>query len=146
MRFRHTKFVAFHDTDAMGVAHHGSYIHFFEEARVDWLRELGLMAIHIPQGPYIFAVADLNCQYLKPALFDDKLEIFVECRVDGARLEFRYAIWLERIEAYVATGVTRLVPMGRDLRVRRLPADAREKLASLPWSEQWPPEARVVNE
>ena len=34
--------VQYYETDQMGVAHHSNYIRWFEEARVDWMDQLGL--------------------------------------------------------------------------------------------------------
>lgn len=132
--------VAFHDTDTMGVVHHSNYIRFFEEARVAWLRERGLIDIHAPMGPWAFAVIDLDCRYIKPARFEDELVIRVEGIVKGLRLTFRYAIWSKRLNTWICTGTTTLVPLDADLRPARLPESVREQFGAESWSETWPPE------
>ena len=129
--------VAYHETDAMGVVHHSNHIKFFEEARVEWLRDRGLMSIHAPQGPYIFAVTKLETRYFKTAIFDDLLEVWVQARLVGARMHFRYTIWSPRLSAFIAEGTTELVPVTAELQATRLPRDVCDQFRQEPWSESW---------
>lgn len=131
--------VAFHETDAMGVVHHSNHVKYFEQARVEWLRARGLIEIHHPYGPYVFAVHGLEAKYLRPARFDDELETHVEVRLEGIRLHFQYAIRSLRTNEWIATGSTTLVPVNTDLKPARLPADVVAKFRTEPWSEEWPP-------
>lgn len=131
--------VAFHDTDTMGVVHHSNYIRYFEEARVAWLRERGLIELHQPMGPWAFAVIELDCRYIKPARFEDELVTRVEGIVKGLRLKFRYAIWSKRLESWICTGHTILVPLNKDLRPTRLPEAVLQQFGAESWSETWPP-------
>jgi acyl-CoA thioester hydrolase len=138
--YKYQRRVAYHETDAMGVAHHSNYIKFFEEARVSWLRDQKLIAIHAPQGPFTFAVVDLDCQYKKPCTFEDDLEIVVDARLDGIRIVFRYAIWHPRTNSWIATGRTTLVPLNAALRPARLPDDVRSAFSQGAALKDWPPQ------
>ncbi len=129
--------VAYHETDAMGVVHHSNHIKFFEEARVEWLRDRGLMELHAPVGPYIFAVTKLETRYYRTAKFDDLLEVWVQGRLVGVRMHFRYAIWSPRLTAFIAEGTTELVPVTSQLQATRLPRDVCDQLRLEPWTEQW---------
>jgi acyl-CoA thioester hydrolase len=131
--------VAFSETDAMAVVHHSNHIKYFEEARVEWLRDRGLIEIHAPYGPFIFAVQEVHARYLRPARFDDALATHVEARVEGARIFFQYAIWCERLKEWMALGSTTLVAVNAELRPTRLPASVLERFRKEPWSEVWPP-------
>jgi len=131
--------VAYHETDAMGVVHHSNHVKFFEEARVEWLRDRGLMSIHAPHGPFIFAVTRLEARYFKTASFDDILEIWVQARLVGARMHFRYAIWSPRLASFIAEGSTELVPVTVELQATRLPREVCEQFRSEPWDETWTP-------
>jgi acyl-CoA thioester hydrolase len=132
--------VAFYDTDAMGVVHHSNYIRIMEVARVGWMRDLGLMKFHIPEGAHVLGVIALNVEFLRPCIFDDELLVCLEGRLNGARLEIRYALWLERIGEFVALGRTDLVPMvAARLVPSRFPLEMRAPLRESPWREQWPP-------
>lgn len=139
--FNYTCRVAFHDTDTMGVVHHSNYIKYFEEARVAWLRDRGLVQLHRPLGPYSFAVIELDCRYIRPAQFEDELVTRVEGIVKGLRLTFRYAIWNKRAEEWIATGTTVLVPLDENLKPARLPEKVRSsfKDGSAGFHGEWPP-------
>jgi acyl-CoA thioester hydrolase len=64
--------VYFEDTDLSGVVYHANYLRWFERARSDMLRLLGIdqRAAH-EAGEGAFAVTDLALRYLRPARLDD---------------------------------------------------------------------------
>jgi acyl-CoA thioester hydrolase len=131
--------VAYHETDAMGVVHHSNHIKYFEEARVEWLRSKGLMELHQPYGSLVFAVVKLETRYLKPARFDEELEVWVQGRLEGAKIQFQYALWSKHQKTIIADGWTTLVPINEQFRVARLPESAVRGFSDEPWSEVWPP-------
>jgi acyl-CoA thioester hydrolase len=68
--------VYYEDTDLSGVTYHANYLKWFERARSDLLRLLGVdqrAAIEAGEGAY--AVADMHIRYLAPAKLDDVLRI-----------------------------------------------------------------------
>ncbi len=74
----------YEDTDLSGVVYHANYLRWFERARSDMLRVLGIdqrAAIEAGQGAY--AVADLTIRYLRPARLDDN--VLIESRCTEAR-------------------------------------------------------------
>ncbi|GAA0421454.1 tol-pal system-associated acyl-CoA thioesterase [Cocleimonas flava] len=71
--------VYYEDTDAGGVVYHSNYISFFERARTEWLRHLGYeLDVLSEEQHVIFVVKALNCDYLRPALFNDELFVSAE--------------------------------------------------------------------
>lgn len=144
LAFTYRTRVAFHATDAMGVVHHSNHIKYYEEARVAWMRERGLIDVHHPYGPLVFAVVDLRSRYMKTARFDDALEVRVEVKAEGLRILFRYAIWNERTSEWISEGETTLVPINDEMRPTRLPENAREVFGREPWSATWPPEVKPI--
>jgi acyl-CoA thioester hydrolase len=68
--------VYFEDTDLSGVVYHANYLRWFERARSDMLRLLGInqRAAH-EAGEGAFAVTDLALRYLRPARLDDAVVI-----------------------------------------------------------------------
>lgn len=137
--FFHEKRIAFHETDAMGVVHHSNYVRIFEEARVAWLRDRELTHIHTPVGPYTFAVVHVDVRYLKSARFDDLVRVYLQGRLQGVRIQYRYAIWCDRVGAWLTEGSTELVPVDANLKVARLPKEVVEVFARDGWDETWPP-------
>lgn len=72
--------VYYEDTDLSGVTYHANYLRWFERARSDLLRLLGIdqrAAIEAGEGAY--AVADLAIRYLRPARLDDDVVIVTAC-------------------------------------------------------------------
>lgn len=136
--------VAYHHTDAMRVAHHSNYIKWFEEARVEWLRDSGLMEFHHPYGPYVFAVIRLENRFFKPARFDDELEVWTQGRVErGLRVHFQYALWSARLNRVIADAKTELIALTDDFKPARLPEALVSGLQHEPWDDVWPPEPSV---
>lgn len=76
--------VYYEDTDAGGVVYHSNYINFFERARTEWLRNLGLEQDQlVSEHQLIFVVRALDCEYLRPALFNDELFVTADIRELG---------------------------------------------------------------
>ena len=74
----------FEDTDLSGVVYHANYLRWFERARSDMLRLLGIdqrAAQEAGEGAY--AVADLTIRYAAPARLDDA--VLIESRVEEMR-------------------------------------------------------------
>ena len=76
--------VYYEDTDAGGVVYHSNYINFFERARTEWLRSLGFEQDQlVSEHQFVFVVKSLNCEYLRPAIFND--ELFVTADIIALR-------------------------------------------------------------
>jgi acyl-CoA thioester hydrolase len=68
--------VYYEDTDAAGVVYYANYLKFMERARTEWLRALGFEQTALMQEHKVmFVVRALAIEYLRPALFNDELEI-----------------------------------------------------------------------
>jgi acyl-CoA thioester hydrolase len=79
--------VYYEDTDFSGAVYHANYLKFCERARSDCLRLLGIHHSEM-HGTASFVVRRMVCDFLKPALIDNLLEVetrFVEFA--GARME-----------------------------------------------------------
>lgn len=71
--------VYWEDTDAGGVVYHGSYVHFLDRARCEWLRALGIEQHHLQQTEdVVLAVREMRMDFLKPARLDDMVQVTVE--------------------------------------------------------------------
>ena len=75
--FKYSAFtrVGFSDTDAQGIVYYGRYLPYFDDARVEYLRHLGLL--HAALGNCEFVMRASHVLYEAPARFDDLLEVFV---------------------------------------------------------------------
>ena len=75
----------FEDTDLSGVVYHANYLRWFERARSDFVRLLGIDQRAVNEaGIGAFAVADLAIRYAAPARLDDGVQIETRCIELGA--------------------------------------------------------------
>jgi acyl-CoA thioester hydrolase len=99
--------VRFHETDAMGVVHHASYLHYLEDARVDFLRQLGrpYSALRDVDG-IEFAVIGIELAYHAPLRFDELFEVHAGIG-SVRRASFTIEYLVERDGLAVLAGHTR---------------------------------------
>jgi acyl-CoA thioester hydrolase len=76
MSFQFPVRVYWEDTDAGGIVFYANYLKFFERARTEWLRHLGLQQQALKQETGgMFVVIDTQLTYHRPAQLDDMLEV-----------------------------------------------------------------------
>jgi acyl-CoA thioester hydrolase len=76
--------VYWEDTDAGGIVYHANYLKFFERARTEWLRALGINQNALrEQTGGVFVASDLTIKYLRPARLDDELLVTAAARGTG---------------------------------------------------------------
>lgn len=76
--------VYWEDTDAGGIVFYANYLKYFERARTEWLRSLGLEQRHLQSTlGCIFVVSEAQIKYLRPARLDDQLLITAQLSVMG---------------------------------------------------------------
>ena len=73
--------VGFSDTDAQGIVYYGRYLPYFDQARVEYVRHLGLLARE--RGAAELVMRASTVVYEAPARFDDLLEVFVRTKRIG---------------------------------------------------------------
>ncbi len=76
--------VYWEDTDAGGIVFYANYLKFFERARTEWLRSLGIaqQAMRAQTGG-MFVVSETSARYLQPARLDDELFVTAELQQAG---------------------------------------------------------------
>ncbi|MEQ9593275.1 MAG: thioesterase family protein [Cyclobacteriaceae bacterium] len=85
--------VRFAETDKMGYVYYGNYATYYEVARVDSLRQLGLTYKELEQMGIMMPVLENKSVFLAPALYDDNLKIVTTIRErPGVRIRFEYEI------------------------------------------------------
>lgn len=95
----HTIRVRYAETDPMKYVYYGNYATYFEVARVELFRELGMPYNEIEERGIWLPVSQYSIKYLKPALYDQNLEIhtFIK-KIPGVRIDFDYEIYNESKE------------------------------------------------
>jgi len=122
--------VYWEDTDAGGVVFYANYLKFFERARTEWLRALGVeqSALRRDEGA-IFVVGETRVRYLLPARLDDWLSLSVDVAELG-RASLLVDQRCRRGDTLLAEGSIRIgcVDAGT-FRPRRIPNSILERLA-----------------
>jgi acyl-CoA thioester hydrolase len=101
--------VRYGETDQMGYMYYGNYAQFYEVGRVEMLRSLGLTYSGMEQSGIMMPVLEMNCKYLKPALYDEEITVKVILeKMPGIRIHFKYELFNEKNEL-INLGETLLV-------------------------------------
>ena len=91
--------VRYGETDRMGYVYYGNYAEYFEVARVEALRELGLNYKDVEDSGIMLPVYTFNIKYFKPAFYDDLLTIKTTIKeIPQARITFEYETYNEKKE------------------------------------------------
>jgi acyl-CoA thioester hydrolase len=128
--FRHRLRVYWEDTDAGGVVFYANYLKFFERARTEWLRTLGVAQQQLRERTgAIFVVTDTAVRFRAPARLDDELDVTVDLRTRGsASMKLSQQAW--RGEVLVAEGEIRIGCVdAASFRPRRIPGEVLQTLA-----------------
>ena len=84
--------VGFSDTDAQGIVYYGRYNPYFDLARVEYLRSLGLLQQRGESGNFVMRANDV--EYFAPAVFDDEIEVYVRvARLGRTSVTFAFAAY-----------------------------------------------------
>ncbi len=120
--------VRYAETDRMGYVYYGNYAIYFEVARVEALRELGITYKSLEDEGVLLPVADYSIKFIKPAYYDD--ELVVETKITAlpsARIEFEYET--KRAGELLNTARTTLVFVDKQTgRPMRCPNDVLEAM------------------
>ena len=89
MDYIHT--VQYYETDKMGITHHSNYIRWMEEARVDFLSQIGWDYAKLENMGIISPVLNVTCDYKKTTTFSDHISITVFVKeFKGVKLHLAY--------------------------------------------------------
>lgn len=98
--------VSYGETDAMGVVYYANYLHWFEQARSHFIRELGMSYAEIENRGVLLPVREAFCRYRAPARFENIVNVRTGIRtMSRASLTFVY-------EVYNASANNRLMTSG----------------------------------
>ena len=89
--YRHT--VQYYETDRMGITHHSNYIRWMEEARIDFMKQIGWEYAKLEELGIISPVLGVSCEYKASTTFSD--EVLIDIRINsftGVRMELAYTM------------------------------------------------------
>lgn len=119
--------VYYEDTDLAGIVYYANYLKFIERGRSEWVRDMGIDQTAMKEDGVVFAVRKVEADYLKPAKFDDQLEVTTQVEtITGARL----IVWQEvlRDGEVLFTARVTVVAVSEAGAPARLPAGLRRQV------------------
>ncbi len=100
--------VRFYETDMMGIAHHSNHFRWFEMARIEFLRHIGVTLGAMMKEDIVFPIMNVSCDYKEPARFDDIINIETYLvKMTRAQMVFRYRMRRASDGVLLATGETK---------------------------------------
>lgn len=99
--------VYWEDTDAGGIVFYANYLKFFERARTEWLRSLGVAQSELKERGGMFVVSGTSVRYLAPARLDDELLVTAQLEESG-RASLIIAQQARRGDTLLAVGTIRI--------------------------------------
>ena len=132
--------VNYYETDKMGITHHSNYIRWMEEARIDFLEQIGFSYDKLEKDGIISPVIAVECDYKMSTTFGDNIEIQVEIEeFKGVKLVIKYTMKNINTNEIVSIGRTKHCFINKDNKPIILKKDFPkfdEKLKSLTINEE----------
>jgi len=122
--------VRYAETDKMGVVYYANYFVWFEVGRTDLLRHAGWTYREMELSGVSLPVIEAQCEYHRPALYDDELDVRTEGRiVSPVRMAFNYEVVRREGGLLTASGRTVHAALGPGGKPCRLPDRIRQVFA-----------------
>ena len=91
--------VRYAETDQMGFVHHSNYVQYYEAARWEAMRELGICYKGMEDSGILMPVIAMNYEFIKPAFYDELLTVkTIITDLPKARMKFEYELYNEKTE------------------------------------------------
>lgn len=100
--------VRYAETDQMGVVYHSNFFPYFETARAESIRQLGFTYADMEKMGVIMPVVDVHCRYLRPARYDDLLNVKTTLKElpQHHKIEFHHDVFNEKEELLATAKIT----------------------------------------
>ncbi|WP_346236634.1 thioesterase family protein [Niabella insulamsoli] len=124
--------VRYAETDQMGVVYHSHYFQYFEVARAESIRDLGLTYADMEKSGIMMPVAEVNCKYLRPALYDQLLTIktMLKQLPQDHKISFHQEVYNEKNELLAFGKVTLAFIDTKNKQRARMPEALYQKIKS----------------
>lgn len=127
--------VQYYETDRMGITHHSNYIRWMEEARMNFLTQIGWGYEKMEEAGIISPVIAVDCKYKHSTTFADEVSIEVKIKdFNGIKLVLEYTMKKTADDSLVLTGTSEhcfLDKNSRPIRFKREYPDLYEVLLNL---------------
>lgn len=88
--------VKYYECDRMGITHHSNYVRFMEDARIDWMDQLGYGFERMEAEGVVSPVLSVALQYKHPTTFKDVISIVVKVeKISNLKISFAYTMTVD---------------------------------------------------
>jgi len=122
--------VRYGETDRMGYVYYGNYATYFEVARVETLRKLGISYKELEDDGVMLPVLEFKIKYYKPAYYDDELVIkTIIQKMPSVRIHFSYQTFNQSGGLINEAEITLVFVDTNTQKPVKLPDDLKERFA-----------------
>ena len=115
----------------MGITHHSNYIRFMEEARVDWMDQLGYGFDRMEAEGVVSPVVEVECRYRRSTTFKDIVEIEVSvAALSPLKITFAYTMRVGSLTVCTATSTHCFMENGRPVELAKRFPELYQKINS----------------
>ncbi len=128
--------VRYGDTDKMGISYYANYFVWFEAARTEYFRALGLPYTKCEEKGYHLPVVETGARYIAPSTYDDL--VIVRTSVAYARqssMRFEYEVFQKESKKKLVTGFSVHVFVDKTFKPTRIPEDVHALIEPFSLSE-----------
>lgn len=126
--------VRYAETDAMGIVHHANYYLYFEVAREDLIKELGVSYREIEEMGIMMPLVETECKYIEAAKYDD--DLIIEAKIielTAVKVRIEYNVIKKENNKIIAKGSTLQTFVDRNnfkiINLKRFNSDLWQKLS-----------------
>lgn len=124
--------VQYYETDRMGIVHHSNYIKWFEEARVDFLDQIGYPYSQIEEEGILIPVLSVSTTYKKPFKFGDMFSVtLIPKAFNGIKFLMEYEVRKKGSDEIHTLGISTHCFVDEDSRPMLLKKEAPELFEKL---------------
>src|SRR3989344_2928370 len=121
--------VRYAETDRMGISYYANYFIWFEAARTEYFRALGIVYSEFEAQGIFLPVAEAYCRYTEPSSYDDALTVrTIVSQIRQSSLRFEYQVFKNGGTKPIATGHTVHVFSDKTLKPTRIPENLKSKV------------------
>ena len=119
--------VRYAETDQMGVVYYANYLVWFEVARTEYFRNLGIEYSGLEKKGIYLVVAEANCRYKVPLKYDDQIRmVTILSYIKSSSLGFKYEIFLG--DRLIAIGSTTHAFVNKEKKPVKIPPEVFQAL------------------
>ncbi len=133
--YRHE--VKYYECGRMGITHPSNYIRFMEEARVDWMDQLGYGFDRMEAEGVVSPVVAIECRYRHTSTFKDIIDIEVDvAEITALKISFKYTMRVGSNTVCTATSTHCFLEQGRPVSLEKRFPELYKRIITIPNSEK----------